>query len=252
MINHGDSLDVLLAVWDEQFDAVITSPPYVNFRTYEWECEWDFETFKWIAQQMVRTLKEWWVIVWIVGDATINGSETGTSFKQALYFKELGLNIHDTMIWRKPHFSNPSSNRYHQTFEYMFIFSKGKPKTFNPIKDLPIKYGKPKWKTSLRNKDWTIKNGDFKGQINEFSMRHNVWDCNTTGQENFWKKIEHPATFPKKIIRDHILTWTNEEDLVLDPFAWSWTVGIVAKELNREYFLIEKVEKYFEMCVSSI
>ncbi|MBP5456910.1 MAG: hypothetical protein J6Y37_10440, partial [Paludibacteraceae bacterium] len=114
-------------------DLTVTSPPYDDLRTYEDACEWNFEVFKKVAQELYRITKPGGVVVWVVGDSTIKGSESGTSFRQALYFKEIGFNIHDTMIWNKGSFAFPSKNCYHQVFEYMFVFSKGKPNTMNFI-----------------------------------------------------------------------------------------------------------------------
>lgn len=244
-----DCFEKLKEIPSESIDMVITSPPYDNLRTYGWNLQWDFE---WIAKEIFRVTKEWGVLVWIVWDSTVNGSETLSSFKQALYFKSLWLNVHDTMIWRKPHFSNPSSNRYHQTFEYMFVFSKWKPKTFNPIKDLPIKYWKPVWKTSTRQKDGSIINWEFTWRVNEFSSRHNVWDCITSGQENFWKKIEHPATFPVRLIRDHILSWSNEWDTIIDTFAGSFTTAVACENTNRKWICIEQEQAYFDIGIERL
>ena len=129
-IIQGDCLEVMKSIPDKSIDMVLTSPPYDNLRDYK---GYTFN-FEGIAQEIYRVLKDGGVCVWIVGDATIKGSETGTSFRQALYFKEIGFNLHDTMIWYK---TNPmpyiKKNCYTPCFEYMFVFSKGKPNTFNPI-----------------------------------------------------------------------------------------------------------------------
>ena len=132
----GDNLELIKQLDDNCIDLTVTSPPYDNLRTYN-GYSWDFQG---LAHELYRVTKDGGVVVWVVGDATINGSETGTSFKQALYFKDIGFNLHDTMIYSKKGFPFPASNRYHQAFEYMFVFSKGKIKTFNPIKDLRIKW----------------------------------------------------------------------------------------------------------------
>jgi site-specific DNA-methyltransferase (adenine-specific) len=193
-------------------------------------------------------------MVWVVADATINGSETGTSFKQALHFKDIGFNLHDTMIWKKPNFANPSSNRYHQTFEYMFVLSKGKPKTFNSIKDRKNIYagnlGSVGENTSTQV-DGTKKIRERK-VIAEYGQRHNVWEMNTSGQESMGKAIEHPATFPEKLAKDHILSWSNEGDTVLDCFFGSGTTGKVAKQLNRQFIGIEISPKYLEIAKKRI
>jgi DNA modification methylase len=125
----GDCLEVMKKIPDGSVDLVLTSPPYDNLRTYN-GYNFDFEG---IAKELHRVTKDGGVIVWVVGDATIKGSETGTSFKQALYFKEIGFNLHDTMIYHKNNYPPLTHNRYEQCFEYMFVFSKRYLKSFNPI-----------------------------------------------------------------------------------------------------------------------
>ena len=144
-LRQGDCLDVMKTIPDGSVDLVVTSPPYDNLRTYNGNIEqWNFEKFKDIAKELYRIIKKGGVVIWVVGDATIKGSETGTSFKQALYFKDLGFNLHDTMIYEKNTSTFPARKtgiRYTQIFEYMFIFSKGKPKTVNLICDKKNKWG---------------------------------------------------------------------------------------------------------------
>jgi site-specific DNA-methyltransferase (adenine-specific) len=237
----GDAKDCLRTIADGSIDFVLTSPPYDDLRTYE---GFSFD-FRDIATQLYRVLKSGGVIVWVVGDAVINGSETLTSFRQALYFQEIGLNVHDTMIYQKNNFSNPSRNRYHQIFEYMFVLSKGKPKTFNPIIDRKNVYA---GYSTLGMNTTRKKDGSFMQQrqrnIKEYGMRYNIWKGNTSGQENMCKQIDHPATFPLWLTRDHILSWTNEGDLVLDPFTGSGTTGIACAELNRDFIGIDIEQKY--------
>lgn len=228
----------------ESVDLTITSPPYDNLRDYEW---YDIDLNS-IVKELYRVTKKWWVVVWIINDATINWSETWTSFKQALLFKDMWFNLHDTMIWQKCNFSNPSSTRYHQIFEYMFIFSKWKPKTFNPIKDRENIYaGKSTvWINTSRNRDWKMKEHK-KNVIDRYWMRYNIWKWNTSWQENMCKHIEHPATFPLRLVKDHIISWSNEWDLVLDIMCWSWTTCLWAKLLNRDYIWIDISPKYVEL-----
>ena len=194
-------------------------------------------------------------MVWVVADATVNGSETGTSFKQALYFKEIGFNLHDTMIYLKNGFSNPSLNRYHQIFEYMFIFSKEKPKTFNPIKDRKNKYaGETCWgKNTVRQKDGTLE--ERKRRVNsEYGMRFNVWKYKVGGGIGQKDKIayKHPATFPEQLAYDHIISWSNENDIVLDPLCGSGTTLKMAEKLNRKWIGIEINPKYCEIAKQRI
>jgi site-specific DNA-methyltransferase (adenine-specific) len=246
----GDCLEVMKSLPDASIDLTVTSPPYDNLRTYN-GYSFDFEG---IAKELYRVTKNGGVVVWVVADATINGSETGTSFRQALHFKDIGFNLHDTMIWKKPNFANPSSNRYHQTFEYMFVLSKEKPKTFNSIKDRKNIYagnlGSVGENTSTQV-DGTKKIRERK-VIAEYGQRHNVWEMNTSGQESMGKVIEHPATFPEKLAKDHILSWSNEGDTVLDCFLGSGTTGKVAKQLGRQFIGIEISPNYLEIAKKRI
>lgn len=232
-IINGDSAKVLTTFADNSIDLTVTSPPYDNLRTYN-GYSFDFET---IARELFRVTKEGGVVVWVVGDATVNGSETGTSFRQALYFKDVcGFNLHDTMIYQKfgsglPH----KAHRYGASFEYMFVFSKGKPKR-GVIRRFPVtgKIGK----TTRRQKDGSIKKGIY--NIGG-GVLPNVWQY--AGET----KVNHPAPFPEQLARDHILSWSNENDLILDPFLGSGTTGKVALELNRYFIGIEISKDYIEL-----
>ena len=245
-IYNQDCLITMSNMPDNYIDLTVTSPPYDNLREYR-GYSFDFES---IAKELFRVTKDGGVVVWVVGDATINGSETLTSFKQALYFKEIGFNVHDTMIYQKNNFSNPSSNRYHQIFEYMFIFSKGKPKTFNPIIDRKNIYGGKigSWgKNTVRQKDGTTTERPRK-IVNEYGKRYNIWKYKTSknGQED---KIayQHPAIFPSQLANDHILTWTNPDDIIYDCFGGSGTTGIMANINNRNFILSEVSSEYCEL-----
>ena len=239
---QGDCLEVMKTLEDNSIDLTVTSPPYDNLRTYN-GYTFDFEG---IAKELYRLTKQGGVVVWVVGDATIKGSETGTSFKQALYFKEIGFNLHDTMIWRKPTFTAVGSlvSRYAPVFEFMFILSKGSPKTFNPIKDRENKYGGQYKKAStIRTaKGFRMMSGDK--IIAKMGQRHNVWDLSP---EMSNKNRKHPAPFPEKLAEDHILSWSNEGDVVLDPMAGSGTTLKIAKKNNRNYIGIEISEEYCEI-----
>lgn len=238
----GDCRDILKDIRD--VDLVVTSPPYDNLRTYEGSLEWNFEIFKEVANLLKDSLKDGGVIVWIVGDSTVDGSETGSSFKQALYFKEIGLNLHDTMIWNKGSFTFPSKLTYHNVFEYMFILSKGTPKTLNFIKDRKNLYLGRRG-ASGRNKDGE-RNRGYSEVTEEYGKRFNIWDCSIGGGHTTKDKINHPAMFPESLVRDHILTWSNKGDLVLDCFSGSGTTCKVAYELERRYIGIEKVKEYYD------
>ncbi len=223
----GDSFEVLKTLESGSVDCVITSPPYDGLRDYN---GFTFN-FEGIARQLVRVLKDGGVIVWIVNDQCQNGSESGTSFRQALFFKEIGLNLHDTMIWEKDSFSFPEDRRYRSVFEYMFVFSKGTPKTANLIADRKNKYAGSRVHGTSRGVDGETfrKSNDNKNNVLDFGVRFNVWHL--SGEKD--NKYGHPAPFPSKIAQDHILSWSNEGDLILDPFVGSGTTVVNAKYLNR-------------------
>ena len=231
-------------------DLTVTSPPYDNLRTYAGTLDWNFDIFKQVANELYRITKDGGVVVWVVGDATVKGSETGTSFRQALYFKEIGFNLHDTMIWKKPDAKPLTHNRYEQCFEYMFVFSKGKPNSFNGIKDKPNKYAGKKDNGTWRGADGEMqrKSGHNKKKISTFGLRHNIFECVTVKHNKF----NHPAIFPEPLANYHIISWSNENDVVFDPFMGSGTTGTMAKLNNRKFIGIEKVPEYFEIAKQRI
>jgi len=231
----GDCLEVMKEIPDNSIDMVLTSPPYDNLRDYK-GYTFNFES---IAKELYRVIKEGGVVVWVVGDATIKGSETGTSFKQALYFREIGFNLHDTMIYQKNGFRFPFPNRYHQVFEYMFIFSRGIPKSFNPINDRKNIHIDSAGRNMKREKDGskTYRN-EFVPM--EYGKRYNVWNYNIGGKN----KYNHPAIFPEKLAGDHIKSWSNEGDIILDPMNGSGTTTKMAKLLKRRFIGIDVSDEY--------
>lgn len=236
----GDCLEVMKDIPDKSVDMVLTSPPYDNLRDYK---GYTFN-FEGIAKEIYRVLKDGGVCVWVIADGVINGSESGTSFKQALYFKEIGFNIHDTMIWEKDTFSFPDKTRYRSCFEYMFIFSKGKPKTFNPIEDRINKYAGCKVHGTSRGKDGiTFRKSNIGTITKEKGIRFNVW--HSPNEKN--NIYGHPALFPEKLVEDHIISWSNEGDIILDPMAGSGTTLKMAKKNNRNYIGIEIAPEYIDI-----
>lgn len=252
----GDCIEEMQKMESNLIDLTVTSPPYDNLRTYAGTLDWNFEIFQQVAQELYRITKDGGVVVWVVGDATIKGSETGTSFKQALYFKEIGFNLHDTMIYHK---DNPppvgGSNRYYSAFEYMFVFSKGAP-SLNAI-EVPRRN---KWndKRTVRTRGVTRnKDGEFlvkEVAIKEIVKKQNVWTFTVSGGASATDKIayKHPAIFPEQLANDHIISWSNEKDIVLDPFMGSGTTGKMAILNNRKFIGIEKVEEYFNIASDRI
>lgn len=239
---------------DNSVDACITSPPYDQLRTYNDSSKWDSNTFEQVAQQLYRVIKPGGVVVWVVGDAVIKGGESMSSFRQALYFGELGFLLHDTMIYEKNSSSFPArrdSNRYSQIFEYMFVFSKGKPKAAHLICDKENKWaGTSSWgQSNYRNAEGEQVERTIK-PIPTHSPRNNIWRYNTgkgfTTKDSY--AFEHPAMYPEALARDHILSWTDEGDLVLDPFMGSGTTAIMSYECDRDYVGFEIDEDYFAIC----
>jgi len=242
-IYNMDCVQGMKLLDDCSVDLTVTSPPYDNLRTYK-GFKWDFKA---TAKELYRVTKQGGVVVWVVGDATIKGSETGTSFRQALYFKEIGFNLHDTMIWFKPNcFNFGSNNCYKQSFEYMFVFSKGKPKAINLIKDIPNASAGKVMKGGRKHSDGSrdiVPN--FVGS--EYKRRFNVWSINVSA-----KTYGHPAIFPEQLAEDHIISWSNPGDIVLDPFLGSGTTAKMALLNNRNFIGFELNPEYCKMAEKRI
>ena len=244
--NYNENcLDTMARMEDNFIDLTVTSPPYDNLRNYN-GYSFDFES---IAKELFRVTKNGGIVVWIVGDATIKGSETGTSFRQALYFKEIGFNLHDTMIYYKDSFQKPSPNRYWSCMEYMFVFSKGKPKAYNLICDRKNKQaGKKTSGKTVRNADGTTsKRKDV--VISEYGRRTNIWTYKVGYMKSTADKIayQHSAIFPEKLANDHIISWSNEEDIVYDCFMGSGTTAKMCVLNNRKYIGSEISKEYVDI-----
>lgn len=243
-LHLGDSIVVMKDIADSTFDLTVTSPPYDNLRTYKDSLEWGEHVWKDLLKELYRTTKQGGVVVWVVGDATVNGSETGTSFKQALFAMECGFRLHDTMIYKKTDFKPKTHKRYEQEFEYMFVFTKGAPVKFNGIKDKKNIHAGSIMSGTVRNVDGstTFMSGDGVKVIAEFGLRGNVWNITPVKGGN-----GHPAPFPEQLALDHILSWSNEGDVVFDPFTGSGTTGKMAVLNSRNFVGVEKVEDYYNL-----
>ncbi len=240
-IYNEDCLETMKRMPDNFVDLTVTSPPYDNLRTYN---GYSFN-FELVAKELYRVTKDGGVVVWVVGDATVNGSETGTSFKQALYFKGCGFKLHDTMIYLKDQLAYPDTNRYYNAFEYMFVLSKGKPKSVNLIKDKANKSFGRTVSGKGRQKDGTSKVRTRANQpVYEFGVRWNYWLIynQKRGQET-----KHPAIFPEQLAQDHIISWSNEGDTIYDPFMGSGTTAKACQELNRNYIGSELSKEYCDI-----
>lgn len=247
-IIHADAAEYLNTMPKESIDLVITSPPYSDLRKYGGVGDtWNEDKFMYIANGLYNVLKDGGVIVWIVNDKTENGSKTLVSFKQALYFQKIGFNINDVMIWEK---TNPmpvvKQPRYQDVFEYMFIITKGKPKTFNPI-TIPCKCAGNAYKSTVKNMGGENGRTYKQFNINKEKVSPNIWKCAISQN-----KTIHPAVFPEKLVIDHILSWTNENDIVLDPFIGSGTTALACIKTNRKFIGIDLNEDYVKLTNSRI
>jgi site-specific DNA-methyltransferase (adenine-specific) len=254
---NEDCLLTMANMDDNSVDMVLTSPPYDDLRTYNKHLtgnrtEYNGYSFPFeqIAQELFRVVKKGGVVIWVVGDATNKGSETGTSFRQALYFKECGFDLYDTMIYQKTGTPFPQKDRYNQIFEYMFVFSKGKPNTFNPIMKKNVTAGAVRHSRKFRNADGEMVEG-FNGKpINEYGVDNNVWIMRN-GMYKSTKDIvafEHPAIFPEELAVRHVVSWTKENDLIYDPFMGSGTSAKAAIQLKRNWIGSEIDKGYCDVC----
>lgn len=255
---QGNCLEHLRRLPNNSVNLELTSPPYDSLRTYGGNMTWNLEIFKAIAREMVRVLRPGGVIVWNVCDQCEKGSYSANSLRQVLYFtEELGLNLHDTMVWHKPSpFGRKRGKRYQAAFEPMYVFSKGEPETFNPIMR-KCKNGGKAYKAIYRSMRYDGRVESKEGFVNDEVADYNVWSIQQArNREKFITKdgreIKHPAVFPKELALRHIQTWTNEGDIVLDPFMGSGTTGIAAVELGRKFIGCELNEDYFDMASARI
>ena len=243
----GDNVEVMRKMPTASIDLVLTSPPYDDLRTYGGH-SWKLDA---LIPEIVRLLKPGGVCVWVVGDQSDETGETGNSLRHALAMKDAGLRLHDTMIYEKAGPSYPTRDKYYQVFEYMFVLSKGKPATVNLLKDRKNRWYGQKWsKVRTRRKrdgSLTVSTWD-KDEGSEYGVRFNIWRY-AVGAGNHGDEIahEHPATFPEQLASDHILSWTNHGDIVLDCFNGSGTTCKMAREHGRHYIGIEINETYCDL-----
>lgn len=249
-IINGNSAEILSTMESNCIDLVVTSPPYDDLRDYTKDSAWDFNSFKRIAKQLYRVMKDGGVVVWVVGDSVIKGNKSLTSFKQALYFQQVGFNVFDVMVYEKAGTSPPHKKRYFNAYEYMFVLSKGLPKTIHLIEDKPNKWANHSTfgNVTRREQDGSL-TPKGKKVIKPLGIRTNIWRYNNG--KGFATKdeiaYEHPAIFPEKLVEDHVVSWSNEGDVVLDPFCGSGTVAKVATALRRQWVGIEISKEYCEI-----
>jgi DNA modification methylase len=258
---NEDCLLTMSRMESESVDLTLTSPPYDDLRTYNKHIsgnKTEFNgysfPFEQIAKELFRITKKGGVLVWVVGDATNKGSETGTSFRQALFLKDCGFDLYDTMIYQKTGTPFPQKTRYNQTFEYMFVFSKGKPNQFNPIMKKNATAGAVRHSRKFRNTDGEMV-AAFNGKpINEYGIENNIWLIKNGMNKSTKDEVafKHPAIFPEELALKHIITWTKENDLVYDPFMGSGTTAKLAIQLGRNWIGSELDEEYSKICLERI
>lgn len=243
-IHNENCLETMAKMPDNFIDLTVTSPPYDGLRTYN-GYSFDFES---IAKELYRVTKNGGVVVWNVSDATVKGSETGTSFKQALFFKECGFNLHDTMIWSKknPLPNDPKQKRYIQKIEYMFVLSKKTPKVCNYITEPCIMAGIVAGSGTSRKANGDIRADRKKNrkgkQVKDVKPLSNIWEYS-----NGTLCKEHPASFPEQLANDHIISWSNENDIVYDCFSGSGTTAKMSIINNRKWIASEMSAEYCEI-----
>lgn len=231
---QGDCLEVMRTMPDNRFDLTVTSPPYDHIRDYDGTYAPDSLDWRGVIKELYRVTAQGGVVVWVVADATKNGSESGTSFMQALWAKECGFNLHDTMIYQVSGTGAKGSNyAYWQAFEYMFVWSKGKPKVVNRIADVKNVHGGRREKPTPKNDRLGTRMMRNGVTLPMYSVRPNVWKyhAGTNGEPS----SDHPAPFPLKLAKDHILSWSAAGDVVFDPFAGSGTTGVACMQLGRRF-----------------
>lgn len=257
-IVHSDSCDALKKIPNNFVHLTVTSPPYDDLRDYK-GYNFNDSSLSTIIKELYRVTADGGIVVWVIGDATVKGGETGSSFRQALLFMDTGFKLHDTMIYEKntsPFPARRNGNRYTQIFEYMFVFCKGKIKTSHLICDKPNKWaGHTNWgKNTNRGKDGELKETTDIKPVPDYSPRNNIWKYNVGKGFNSSDKEshQHPAIFPEQLAEDHILSWSNEGDIVLDPFCGSGTTCKMAKKNNRHYIGIDISKEYCDLATSII
>jgi len=232
---------------DQYVDLVVTSPPYDDIRNYN-GYHFDFEN---IAKELFRVCKEGGIVVWVVGDKVKNGNRSLTSFSQALFFQKVGFNVHDVMIYQKKNTPFMRSNAYTNCYEFMFVFSKGRVKTFNPLKTKTKRSG---IEGLVSNKKADGINKKIMGELKEEKTLINIWDyaVGLGGSTSDKSAFKHPAIFPEKLAQDHILSWSNEGDIVFDPMSGSGTTCKMAYLNNRNYLGFDISKEYCDIAIDRI
>lgn len=246
-IFNDDCINFMNTLPEEYIDLTVTSPPYDNLRNYK---GFDFDV-EGVAKGLYRVTKKGGIVVWVVGDKIIKGNKTLTSFKHALTFQSIGFNVHDVMIYKKKNTPFMRSNAYTNCFEFMFIFAKGSPKTFNPITETTVRQG---IEGLVHNKGADGINKKKLGELKPFKTKTNIWEYAVGFGGTTSDKIafNHPAVFPEKLAQDHILSWSNPGDLIFDPMCGSGTTCKMAYLNQRHYLGCDISEEYISVAKKRI
>lgn len=241
-IYHADCVELMTLMEENSVDLTVTSPPYDDLRNYN-GYRFDFEH---VAQGLYRVTKKGGIVVWVVGDRISNGNRTLTSFRHALFFQECGFNVHDVMIYKKKNTPFMRSNAYTNCYEFMFVLSKGKPNTFHPLTEKTVRHG---FEMLVHNKGADAVNKKALKELKREKTKTNIWEyaVGLGGSTNDREAFEHPAVFPEKLAEDHILSWSNEGDLVFDPMCGSGTTCKMAKKHSRLYLGCDISADYVEI-----
>ncbi len=237
----GDCVERMRELEDASAQLVVTSPPYDELRDYN-GYSFPFED---IAQELYRVTADGGVVVWVVGDR-IRGGRSLISFRQALFFQEIGFSAHDIMIYQKKNTPFMRSNAYTNAYEFMFVLSKGKPATFNPLKVPTARHG---MELLTHNKLPDGINKKKRGELKKEKTRTNIWSyaVGLGGTTRDRIAFQHPAVFPEKLAEDHILSWSKPGDLVLDPMCGSGTTGKMALLHGRDFIGIDISREYIDI-----
>ena len=238
----GDATEILQQEFHEStFDLTVTSPPYEDLRNYN---GFSFDAEK-MLEAIYRVTKSGGVCVWVVGDR-IKVERSLVSFKHALIAREVGFQIHDVMIYQKKNTPFMRANSYTNCYEFMFVFSKGKPKTFNPLMTPTVRNG---WEKGVTNKGPDAVNRKVPIKLKKEKVKTNIWSyaVGLGGSTSDRFAFEHPAIFPEQLAADHILSWTNRGDIVLDPMCGSGTSCKMAKMHGRNFVGIDISADYIEI-----
>lgn len=245
MINQFHTIDCVRFMDNqmnaESVDLTVTSPPYDNLRDYE-GYSFPFED---VAAGLYRVTKDGGVVVWVVGDR-INGGRSLTSFRQAVYFQGIGFSVHDVMIYQKKNTPFMRSNAYTNAYEFMFILCKGKPKTFNPLKEKTVRHG---LEMLTHNKLSDGVNKKKLGELKKEKTKTNIWSyaVGMGGTTSDKVAFQHPAVFPEKLAEDHILSWSKPGEVVFDPMCGSGTTCKMAALNGRDWIGVDISDEYIDI-----